>query len=184
MCAGWPNSCDWQMLDDDRQPSTSNSYTGMSLAANESMLQIFNCCSLLSLKSAQLYSYSQLLKHQTNYKLHKSYSNIKHIFVVVFCSQDRMIMEPSLYILPLLVRRDSKCNLSYNFLLSVTYAYNFLGTACTWAMYTLKRIKQFLSNVVYMYSMYANLVLYIALYCWGKDDPLVWYEGTGVEAEV
>ena len=141
MCAGWPNSCDWQMLDDDRQPSTSNSYTGMSLAANESMLQIFNWCSLLSLKSAQLYSYSQVLKHQTNYKSQKSYSNLTHIFVVVFCLQDSMIIEPSLYTLLLLVRRDSIFNLRYNFFLPVTDAYNFLGTACTWTKVTTKFIK-------------------------------------------
>lgn len=167
MCAGWPNSCDWQMLDDDRQPSTSNSYTGMSLAANKRMLQIFNCCSLLSLKSTQLYSYSQLLKHQTNFKLHKSYSNVTHNNIVVFCLQDRMIVQPSLYTLLLLVRRDSKCNLRYNFFLSVTNTYNFP-----------KCMKWFISNVVYVYSMYASLLVNISQYCREKDDPATWYEGT------
>ena len=79
-----------------------------------------------------------------------------------------MIVLPSLYTLLLLVRRDSKCNLRYNFFLSITDAYNFLGAACTWAKVTIKRIKSFISNVVYMYSMYARLVVNIAQYCRSK----------------
>lgn len=118
-----------------------------------------------------------MLKHQTNYKLHKSYSNIIHIFVVVFSLQDRMIVLPSLYTLLLLVRRDSKCNLRYNFFVSITDDYNFLGATCIWAKVTIKCIKSFISKVVYIYSMYARLVVNIAQYCRSKDDPVTWYEG-------
>jgi hypothetical protein len=75
-----------------------------------------------------------------------------------------MIIQPSLYTLLLF--------------LSVKNAYNFLGTASTWAKLTIKCIKRLISKVVYVHSMYASLVLNIAQYCRGKDDPVTWYEGT------